>query len=190
MIGVTKNTIYNYENGGVIPNAKIPILRLVFDNMKADLGLKTEESETSSVSDISSSVHSGRLLKLYDAEASGGFGSFEAMIGENKVVGEFVVPSFSAAEWMIYVKGSSMYPKYSSGDIVACKQLFESKFIQWNKVYVLATKEQGLLIKRLMPSEKDKHLKAVSDNKDYPPFDIPEDEILGLALVLGVIRLE
>jgi len=132
----------------------------------------------------------GRLLKLYDAEASGGFGSFEAMIGENKVVGEFVVPSFSAAEWMIYVKGSSMYPKYSSGDIVACRQIRESRFIQWNKVYVVATREQGLLIKRLMPGDREGHIKAVSDNRDYPPFDVPEDEILGLALVLGVIRLE
>lgn len=131
-----------------------------------------------------------KLIKLYDVEASGGFGSFESMIDENKVVGEFVIPTFSSAEWMIYVKGSSMYPKYSSGDIIACKQLNESKFLQWNKVYVLATKEQGLLVKRLMPSEKEKHIQAVSDNKDYPPFDVPEDEIIGIAIVLGVIRLE
>lgn len=133
---------------------------------------------------------SGVGIKLYDIEASGGFGTFESMISEDKVIGEYVIPAFSSADWLMYVKGSSMYPKYSSGDIIACKQLKESKFLQWNKVYVLATKEQGLLVKRLMPSELENSLRVVSDNKDYPAFDIPKNEILGIALVLGVIRLE
>jgi len=34
LIGVSKNTVYNYENGGVIPKAKIPILEFVFKKNK------------------------------------------------------------------------------------------------------------------------------------------------------------
>lgn len=133
---------------------------------------------------------SNKGIPLYDTIAAAGYGTFEDMISREKVIGKFVVPTFSAAQWMIYVRGSSMYPKYSSGDIIACKEIKDSGFIQWNKVYVIATREQGLLVKRLMPSDNDSCIKAISDNKDYPPFDIPKDEIHGIALVLGVIRLE
>ena len=136
------------------------------------------------------SAHNGKSLLLYDTVAAAGYASFDTMISHEKVVGEFVIPTFTAADWMIYVRGSSMYPKYSSGDIIACKEIKESKFIQWNKVYVIATHEQGLLVKRLMPSDKDDCILAVSDNSNYPAFNIPINEICGIALVLGVVRLE
>ena len=129
-------------------------------------------------------------IALYDANGAAGHESFDTMLTKDKVIGRFVVPSFSSADWMIYVRGSSMYPKFSSGDIIACREIKESKFIQWNKVYVVATREQGLLVKRLMPSDEEGCIKAVSENTDYPPFDIPKDEIFGLALVLGAIKLE
>ena len=131
-----------------------------------------------------------KYINLYDVSASAGFGSFDEMISKEKVLGKYVVPDFRDIDWMIYVKGSSMYPKYSSGDIIACRVLHESKFIQWGKVYVVATREQGMLVKRLKRSDKDEYLLAISDNPSYEPFDIPKDEILGIALVVGVIRLE
>lgn len=135
-------------------------------------------------------MHGVKPITLHDVDGAAGYESFDVMISKENVIGEFVVPTFASADWMIYVRGSSMYPKYSSGDIIACKVIKESQFIQWNKVYVIATREQGLLVKRLMPSDNDGFVKAVSDNDKYPPFDIPKDEIFGLALVLGAIKLE
>ena len=90
---------------------------------------------------------------------------------------------------MIQVKGSSMYPKYSSGDIVACKCLPLDTFFQWNKVYVVDT-EQGVLIKRVKHGSDDDHIKLVSENERYEPFEIHRSEITSLAIVIGVIRLE
>jgi phage repressor protein C with HTH and peptisase S24 domain len=129
-------------------------------------------------------------IYLYDVSAAAGYGSFDMLITKDRIVGEYKIPAFKGVDWMIYVKGSSMYPKYSSGDIIACRELNESKFIQWGKVYVVGTREQGLLVKRLEQSEKEDCLRAVSDNEAYKPFDIPVDEIIGIALVVGVIRLE
>ena len=131
-----------------------------------------------------------KTIHLYDVSAAAGYSSFDEIISNEKVIDTFIVPTFKDISWMIYVKGSSMYPKYSSGDIIACRVLYESRFIQWGKVYVVATKEQGILVKRLEQSQKDDHIKAVSDNPTYKPFDIPNDEILGIALVIGVVRLE
>lgn len=129
------------------------------------------------------------LVELY---AVGGFGNSSFKIEEQDVKDYYVIPKFKhrKIDFMIEVHGSSMYPKYNSGDVVACTIIKESQFIQWNKVHVIATKEQGILIKRLKSATDENSLLAISDNKDYDPFELPKKEITGLALVVGVIRLE
>lgn len=117
-----------------------------------------------------------------------------AFTGEQSVLEyeceRFVVPTFKGAEFLISVKGSSMYPKYNSGDIVACKRLpMDDIFFQWNKVYVLDT-DQGPLIKRVKPGSDKEHVLIVSDNERYEPFELPLNRIYHVALVIGVIRLE
>lgn len=102
----------------------------------------------------------------------------------------FIIPSFKGADFLIGVKESSMYPRYNSGDIVACKRLnLQDIFFQWNKVYVLDT-DQGPLIKRIKPGTDKGHVTIVSDNKDYEPFELAIDHIYHVALVIGVIRVE
>lgn len=117
-----------------------------------------------------------------------------AMMGEQTVMDyeceRYVVPLFKGAEFLIQVKGSSMYPKYSSGDVVACKRVpMTDLFFQWNKVYVLDT-NQGALIKRIKRGSDADHILIVSDNKDYEPFELPLRCINNVAIVIGVIRLE
>lgn len=129
-------------------------------------------------------------IPLIGLEVAAGFGSANFAIKEEDIQNRYIVPDFNGIDFMIRVKGSSMYPKYSSGDIIACRILRESKFIQWNKCYVIATNEQGLLVKRLKKGSDDNSLLAVSDNKEYEPFEIPTAEITGIALVIGVIRME
>ena len=83
-----------------------------------------------------------------------------------------------------------MSPTYSSGDLVACKRLKRgSAFFQWNKAYVLDT-DQGALIKRVQPGHDDEHIKIVSDNSDYAPFELETEHIYAIALVVGMIRME
>lgn len=102
----------------------------------------------------------------------------------------YVIPVFKGADFLIPVKGSSMYPKYSSGDIVACQRVpMSDLFFQWNKVYVIDT-TQGPLIKRIKPGSDKDHVLIVSDNEKYDPFELPYSAIRAVALVIGVIRLE
>ncbi len=102
----------------------------------------------------------------------------------------FIIPSFKGADFLISVRGGGMSPKYNSGDIVVCAIIRGSKFIQWNKAHVIATKEQGVLIKRIRKSTDDNTILAISDNESYEPFEIPKNEIIGIAIIVGVIRLE
>lgn len=102
----------------------------------------------------------------------------------------YVIPAFRGADFLIPVKGSSMYPKYSSGDLVACKRIPAADvFFQWNKVYVLDT-DQGPLIKRVKRGSSDDSVLIVSDNTAYDPFELRRDQIRAVALVVGVVRLE
>lgn len=93
-------------------------------------------------------------------------------------------------EFLIRVSGSSMYPKYANGDILACKKIHEILFIQWGKVHVIESVSQGALVKRIFEHDADT-IRCVSDNKDnYPAFLMPKSDIRSLSIVLGVIRLE
>lgn len=117
-----------------------------------------------------------------------------ALIGEQTVLEyeceRYVVPAFKGADFLIPVKGLSMYPHYNSGDIVACQRVpLGDLFFQWNKVYVIDTR-QGALIKRIKPGSDKLHILIVSDNKEYDPFELPYTAINAVALVIGVIRLE
>ena len=133
-----------------------------------------------------------KRLPLVTQKAVAGFGNADFAIREEDVKDYYVVPKFRyhQVDFMIEISGSSMYPKYNSGDVVACTILHDGSFIQWNKCHIVATREQGILCKRLMPGSSDDCLKMVSDNENYPPFEVPKEEITGIALVVGVIRLE
>ena len=127
-------------------------------------------------------------IPLIPVEAMAGFGTGEFQILEYDC-DRYVVPLFKEAEFLIPVRGSSMYPKYSSGDIVACKKIPIDTFFQWNKVYVIDT-EQGALIKRVKKGSDSNHILLISENEKYEPFEVPRSSINSLAIVVGVIRLE
>ena len=102
----------------------------------------------------------------------------------------YVVPAFTGADFLMPVKGDSMSPTYLSGDIVACQRVpMSDLFFQWNKPYVLDTK-QGAIIKRIKPGSNKDNVLIVSDNPQYDPFELTYSEIYAVALVIGIIRLE
>ncbi|MDT8412672.1 MAG: S24 family peptidase [Vicingaceae bacterium] len=132
----------------------------------------------------------GVLIPLLPIDAIAGFGSGNWSIHEHDIQEKYLVPDFNGIDFMIRIKGSSMYPKYNSGDVVACRKINHKSYIQWNKPHVISTKEQGIIVKRINKAQEKQFFTLVSDNQAYPPFDIPQEEITGIALIIGVIRLE
>lgn len=128
-------------------------------------------------------------IPLIPVDAMAGF-----MTGNSTSIMEYeceryFVPMFRGAEFLIPVKGSSMQPKYNSGDLVACAKIPLDTFFLWHKVYVIDT-EQGVLIKRVERASDDEHILLVSDNPAYSPVELHKSHIHSLASVIGVIRLE
>ena len=128
-------------------------------------------------------------IPLIPVEAMAGY-----FAGEQTVLlqecDRYVVPAFRNADFLIYVRGDSMQPRYFSGDMVACKKLsLTDIFFQWGKVYVINT-DQGALIKKVMRGTSDDSITLVSENTEYEPFEISRHGIYNIALVMGVIRAE
>lgn len=127
-------------------------------------------------------------IPLIPIEAFAGYGS--PAFDDMRVEDYYQVAEFKQADFLIRVKGNSMYPKYSSGDIIACKVVKETLFFQWNKIYAIYTRSQGVMVKRVKKSTMEGYILLVSDNEKYEPFDVPLSDIEAIALVIGVIRVE
>ena len=158
-------------------------------NVKKRYAIELAEKPTNTDIEANNLGDAGIPLIPIDAMAGFGTGAVQVMHYDTS---KYIVPEFSElnVDFMIRVKGSSMVPKYNSGDLVACKKLVITDiFFQWNKVYVLDT-EQGALIKRVKKGSRDNYILLISDNKNYDPFELHLSKIFAVALVVGVIRLE
>lgn len=131
-----------------------------------------------------------KLLPLIPIEAIAGFGTGEFTIMEHDVLEYYKIPEFSNADFLIPVKGSSMQPKYYGGDILACKHIQSFSFFQWGVPHVITIKGRGTVVKRIKQSENKTEFSLVSDNDKYEPFTITIDDIVNIAIVVGVIRVE
>ena len=80
------------------------------------------------------------------------------------------------------VRGDSMLdrdnPRRSipDGAWIALQRVTSS--IQWGAVYAIMTAD-GPIVKRLYPSERDGHVRCVSFNDEFPPFDLSVADIRG-----------
>lgn len=126
-------------------------------------------------------------IPMVDAVALAGNGGFEVNITKHDYKLYSMVDV--KADFLIRVEGNSMVPKLYPGDVVACRIIRDSNFIQWGKVYLIAT-PQGILIKRLRRGTNDASYTVVSENKDYDSFELPIEDCHGLALVVAFLRIE
>ncbi|HAY3505753.1 S24 family peptidase [Elizabethkingia anophelis] len=186
-LGIKQNTLSNWKSRNTMD---YELIITKCDKINANWLLTGEgEMLKNNISMIKvAEPNEGLPLIPIEAMAGYGTGSMQVMDYDTSF---YVVPEFTElkAEFMIRVKGSSMSPKYNSGDLLACKKISLGKFFQWNKAYVLDT-EQGALVKRVKPSKQEGCIQLVSDNANYDPFDISLNDIYSIAIVLGVIRLE
>lgn len=183
------------KNGKAIGTDKLENILSIYNDINPNWLLTGEGSmfrndeKTESLPIATKTENPNEGIPLIPIHAMAGAFTGEAQVLECDCE-RYVVPAFKGADFLIPVKGVSMHPRFSSGDIVACKRLnMNNIFFQWNKVYVLDT-DQGALIKRLKPGSDKDHVLVVSDNESFDPFELDVHNIYNVALVIGVIRLE
>lgn len=129
-----------------------------------------------------------KIIPLIPLEAFAGYPTEQ--FSDMPIEEYYQINEFSNADFLIRVKGDSMTPKYNGGDLVACKKIQEITFFQWHRIYVVYTKSQGIVIKRVEPAPTEDCIELVSDNPAYKPFLLKKEEIDDIAIVLGAVTLE
>jgi len=194
-IGASKGVLSRAINNGTDIQAKW--IEVIVENypqysaqwLVAGKGSMLADEQASSVPTARHTDNPQEGIPLIPIEAMAGALTEEITVLEHECE-RYVVPAFKGADFLIRINGSSMYPSFRSGDIVACQRVpMSDLFFQWNRVYVIDT-NQGALIKRIKPATDKQHVLIVSDNTDYDPFELPRKSIYAVALVIGTIRLE
>lgn len=190
-LGIKQNTLSNWSTRNSIDYERI-ITKC--EDIDANWLLTGKEPMLKNqVPKVRNMVVPGEGIPMLPFDAFAGIGdSTVAGVNFDTIEERYIVPLFDGIkiDFMLPVRGSSMYPKYSSGDVVACRLVTELLFVQWNKVYVIDSISQGVIMKRLLKGENNDHIICRSDNKEYGEFAVPIDDIRSIALVVGVIRLE
>ena len=131
-----------------------------------------------------------RYVRLLPLHAQGGsLNDFTVSVKDSDC--EKVLSPVKGADFAIQVQGDSMAPEYPSGSMILIKKINESAFIEWGKVYVLDT-ENGSVVKKVVPSDKDGFVRCVSINPDpsYAPFDVPLRSVYGIYRVLMCMSMK
>lgn len=182
--GVTKGVLT--QNNGISEENLMKVMDF-FPDINVDWLIKGEGEKNKHNDENKNLQTYTKKIPLIPVNAMAGLFAGETSINDYDCT-YYDIPAFRGADFLITVKGDSMRPSFNSGDIVACHKLALSDiFFQWNKVYVLDT-NQGALIKRVKPGSDDNHIRIISDNPDFDPFELSKDSIYNIALVLGVIK--
>lgn len=99
---------------------------------------------------------------------------------------------FNDCDAYIQVVGDSMYPAYSSGEIIAVKRIFNFDVIQWGEVYFVVTNGNAndmKTVKQLHWNEDNEKITLRSSNPNYKGDTVvSKKDILYLYIVKGKIR--
>jgi hypothetical protein len=109
----------------------------------------------------------------------------------NLEVQKFTVPIIQqmGADFLVPISGYEL-PSFNYGRYVAVKIAPKNVFYQWGRVYLLCT-SQGVLFKRVMKGQTENEIICSSDEeKKFPSFALPVDDIKALGLVVGVLKIE
>ncbi len=87
------------------------------------------------------------------------------------------------------IEGDSMLP-ITSGSYVICEYTENWEEIKEGLSYMLITRNNGILFKRVWQDENTDHLLLKSDNKEHESFDINKNELIEVWKGLGFITFD
>lgn len=168
-----------------MPEEKVERLTKLFPQINRDWLLYGEGDMYRDMgnSDIDPHKLHRHVVPLVPTQAkAGSFDDYALGITENDC--RRVYSPSADAKLAIIVKGDSMEPVIHDGTYLFLERIDEKLFIPWGSPLVLDT-YNGSLVKLLYPSEKgENYLEARSYNKNYPPFQIPTESIVGIYRIL------
>ncbi|MGP1579415.1 MAG: XRE family transcriptional regulator [Wolinella sp.] len=190
--GVSVETIKRYEKGKTNPTndnlEKIAnALNVRIKDLYDDVSLLTNHEDiTSRSQSVGFAPNKSSTVTYYpNIRASAGYGNIndnEESIDVDTNLLNAIKLSKSKLD-MIQVQGDSMHPYINNGDFALIERSNEAK----NGDIVIANYQGDLYVKELQKNPQNRSISLISSNKDYPSFEVKEDELESLRIV-GVLR--
>lgn len=194
-LGIKRSTYSGYESGKVEPD--IPMLirladyfSISLDNLlRENLAAKGEtflshqdpsiRNENFRVLAITTDKDGKENIEMIREGAQAGYMSGYADPDFLEEMPTLNMPNLGPGTHRAFeVKGDSMWP-VQSGDVVVGSYVEHSRDIQHNNRYILLTKTDGIVFKRvLLDDEKPDQLTLLSDNPEYAPYQVNLKAIL------------
>ena len=204
-----RSLIGSYEEGRGVPKLSIirrmaEIFEVSMDNLLAvDLSQKiVERPKTEDVNNIGVkglkvmsvvvTPENDELISIVPVKASAGYLNGRADADYIGQLPHFSMPVAELSQGRSYrvfqLKGDSMLP-LTPGSYIFCDYVAEAADIREGKPYVLITKDEGIVYKRIfLPCENQLQLK--SDNPEYEPYTIETTSVLEIWRALGFLSFE
>lgn len=179
-LGVSYQTIQNWEKGSVIPNSKINMVNDIFNITESKM-IK-DVNKTESIKPGSQIIPTGYYLP--DVYAAAGLDKEIVNDELNRI--PINLPNWEKGIDFINVYGDSMYPKYCSGEIIGIKEV-ELQYLNYGFAYVVILKDEQVLLKFIKKSEKEDYIILESENDFYQPKEYHIDQIKKVFIIKGVI---
>lgn len=204
-IGVNRAMIGSYEEGRAVP--KLPALQILshYFNVSIDSLVNTDLStESSSAGDAQNIDSTGKnlrilttlvdrddkeLITLVPVKASAGYAKGYSDPDYMETLPKFSLPFTELSRERTYrafqISGNSMEP-IPSGAYIICEYLQNWSDAKSGKTYIIVTKDEGVVYKRLYSNDNETLL-LKSDNPEYNPYTIPINSVSEIWKALGYI---
>jgi hypothetical protein len=104
------------------------------------------------------------------------------------IVGYVHFASFKNCIAFVKVKGNSMFPTFTAGDMIGLEPQPDLKYIEYGQPYGIVTKTGLSLVKTIRKGADDENLILRSNNKEFDDISIHKKDILRLYKAHGPIR--
>lgn len=181
-LNIKPQTYHYYEKGNTTPTYENLIeLSKIFEVSIDDL-LTKDLSNSSSISKIKKKEQ--QIITLY-SDKKESFSNpivpikaraayFSDFFQDDKTYIKYIeLPFFESFEQKrtFEVEGDSMIPKFQVGDYVVCKAMDNPTNLKSNRHYVVISRQEGILLKKIINDTVRKHFLLLSENNtQYPPI--------------------
>jgi len=187
---ITRSRLGAYEEGRSEPSIEMLVKLSVYFHVAIDAMVKVDLTRTklNTLMDIENNrtlfpiyldMEENDLIEVVPAKAAAGYLNGYADPEYVERLQRIKLPFLPAGKHRAFpIKGDSM-PPLRDGSFVVCKYVESFNQIRDGVTYVLLTKSEGIVYKRIYKNPKKKDMiMLVADNKTYQPYELKAADIL------------
>ena len=185
-MGIPRTTLGDYERGKTEPNLEMLVKLADFFDLKVDELIRSNISHLDyeilrnkhmKVLAITVDRNNKENIELVDTKAEAGYLESYSDPEYIKELPKISFPNMPEGSYRGFeIRGDSMLP-LEPGSIVICSYVEQLEQIKDDETYIVVSKQDGLVYKRVKVDQKNMQLVLISDNEAYLPYEIEYEEI-------------